>query len=80
MYSSNYNLDLREDQADQMNDVEINTFYTRKRNYTECVTMGYCPTCNKRITNLDDVYETENGNFCSELCEFEFLRQESESA
>ena len=77
MYLSNYNANLREDQADQMNDTEINTFYARKRNYTECVTMGFCPTCNKRLTNLDDVCESENGVYCSEKCEIKMLEDEA---
>ena len=65
------------DFIDQAEDHEINTFYTRKRNYTECVTMGFCPTCNKRLTNLDDVCESENGVYCSEKCEIKMLEDEA---
>lgn len=77
MYLSNYNANLPEEQADQMDESEINYGYTRKRNYIECVTMGYCPTCNRRITNLDDVYESENGVYCSEKCEIKMLEDEA---
>lgn len=80
MYLSNYNINAEIEQADQMEESEINCGYTRKRNYDEVVSLGYCPTCNRRITNLDDVYETKNGHFCKESCEVEFIRQESEAS
>lgn len=80
MILSNYTANLPIEQVDQMEESEINYGYTRKRNYTEVVSLGFCPTCNKRLTNLDDVYESENGHFCKESCEVEFIRQESESA
>ena len=77
MYLSNYSIYLQDIQEDQMNDFEINHGYTRKRNYTEVVSLGFCPTCNKRLTNLDDVYESENGVYCSEKCEIKMLEDEA---
>jgi|GEM_PF-4064821 len=58
---------LTEDQADQMDEQEINYGYTRKRNYTEVETIAFCP-CNKRITTLDEVYVSKLGLYCSEKC------------
>ena len=77
MILSNYTANLPIEQVDQMEESEINYGYTRKRNYTEVVSLGFCPTCNKRLTNLDDVYESENGVYCSEKCEIKMLEDEA---
>ena len=61
----------------QMEESEINYNYTKKRNYDEDVTLGFCPTCGKRLSSGDDVWETESGNFCGERCEIKCLEDES---
>jgi hypothetical protein len=64
----------------QMEESEINYNYTKKRNYDEIQTLGFCPTCNKRLTTGDELYVCELDVYCGESCAIEFKRQEEESA
>lgn len=77
MYLSNYTTNLPIEQVDQMEESEINYGYTRKRNYDEVVTIGFCP-CNKRITNLDEAYTTKLDLYCSEKCSIFYEVEDNE--
>lgn len=71
---SYFNIYLTEDQADQP---EIEYGYKIKSNYHEVQTIGFCPTCQKRITTPDELYITNFDIFCSQLCSDKFIEMES---
>lgn len=72
MFNENY---TTPDWVDQVEEQEINYGYTRRRNETELKTFGFCPTCNKRITQLDDLYVYDFDVYCSERCISKFLEE-----